>query len=341
MNTVYLGVDIAKKSFVAALWQAGQAQSLGEFPNTPAGFAQFVAAVGATPTACDAARFHLVLEPTGGYELALALFLHQAGWQVSRPNPRQVRDFAKGLGRRAKTDRQDALVLAHYAAERKPSRWAPLPSEVSELESLLSRRQELEQMLGQERRRQEALSGRPHVARGVGGSLQGMIDTLTQQLEHVEAAIAAHLKEHPHLKEAVRRLRSVPGVGARNVLWLLVLLWRWQTLTGGEGLAKGLVAFAGLDPRTHESGTSVRGRATISRMGDRRIRPSLYMGALGGVKGNNALRAFYQGLVARGKAKKLALVAAARKILVWAWAVFRDRAAFRAPNGQAAGAASA
>jgi transposase len=155
-----------------------------------------------------------------------------------------------------------------------------------------------------------------------------MITALEDALREIQAAIDAHLKAQPELKEAARRLQQVPGVGARNVLPLLVLLWRWRTLTDGQGSAKGLVAFAGLDPVTFTSGTSVRGRGTISRQGDRRLRALLYMGALGGVRGHNALRAFYQSWVARGKAKKLALVAAARKILVWAWAVFRDHADF-------------
>ena len=115
----------------------------------------------------------------------------------------------------------------------------------------------------------------------------------------------------------------MPGLGAKTVLHLVVLLHRWHTLTAGQGRDKGLVAYVGLDPQPHESGTSVHGRAAISRQGERGLRRRLFMAALGGTRRDNALRRFYRRLVARGKAKKLALVAAARKLLTWAWAVFR------------------
>jgi transposase len=159
--TVHLGVDIAKQSFEAAFWRLPVGQPLGSFPNTKEGFAQFADVVQQTTEGSKEIQVHLVLEPTGGYELALALWAIEQGWQVSRPNPKQVRDFCRGLGQRAKTDRHDALLLARYGAERKPPRWAPLATEVSELESLLQRRRELEQMLGQERRRQQTLTGDP------------------------------------------------------------------------------------------------------------------------------------------------------------------------------------
>jgi transposase len=330
-----LGVDIAKESLVAALWQGEAGRRLGEFPNNPEGFAQLRLACEQASERSAGSELHLVLEPTAGYELPLALFGVEQGWQVSRPNPKQGRDWAKGLGQRAKTDREDALVVARYGAERKPPRWLPLASEISELESLLTRQRELQQMLEQERRRQEAFTGRPGIAPQVPRNVQRVIAGLEATLAEVQTAIDAHRKQHRHLKAPVKQWRTVPGVGAKSVLPLLVLLHRWHTLTGGEGATQGLVAFAGLDPTTHESGSSGRGSRRISRQGNRQIRPRLYRAALGGVKGDNVLREFYQRLVGRGKRKKGALVAAARKILVWAWAVFRDHGDFQPSLGQA------
>ena len=124
------------------------------------------------------------------------------------------------------------------------------------------------------------------------------------------------------MQDEAQRLRAVPGVGAKNVLPLLVSCYRFHARTAGHGTAKGITAFVGLDPQPYDSGRSVHKPATISKMGNRDLRRLLYMGALGGVRGNNPLRPFYHQLVARGKAKKLALVAAARKILVWAWTLF-------------------
>jgi transposase len=330
MNRDCFGIDIAKASFTAAWWVEGKGRYLGEFTNAPAGFEQLAGRVRQALPAGRADRVHLILEPTGGYELGLAAFALAQGWRVSLPNPRHVRDFAKGLGQRAKTDKQDALLLARYGAERQPPPWAPLPAAVSELESLLERQRELEQMLRQERSRQQGLADRPGVAPSVLPNVGQVIEALERAREQVEAAVQEHLKQHPELATQARELRAVPGVGVQSVLPLLVLLHRWHALTGGTGTAKKLTAYAGLDPLTHQRGTSVRGRETISRMGDRQMRARLYMCALGGVTGKNALREYYQRLVGRGKAKKVALVAASRKILIWAWAVFRDHVSFQA-----------
>jgi transposase len=105
-------------------------------------------------------------------------------------------------------------------------------------------------------------------------------------------------------------------------------MYRWHSLTAGQGDAKGLTAMVGLDPTLHESGTSVRGPRSISRQGQAQLRRLLFLGALGGVRGKNPLREFYQRLVGRGKPKVVALVAAARKILCWAWAVFQQKTTF-------------
>ncbi len=104
----------------------------------------------------------------------------------------------------------------------------------------------------------------------------------------------------------------------------------------GEGDSRSLVAYVGLDPQPHESGTSIRRRASISRQGNREFRSRLYMSALGGIKGDNPLRVFYKRLVGRGKPKKVALVASARKVLVWSWAVYRTNTPFDATRFQIA-----
>src|SRR5688572_19442640 len=163
MPSYAVGVDMAKATFVAAIWEGGRGRQVGTFPNTPAGFAAFAQAVEAPA----GAAVQLTVEPTGGYELALAHWAHTQGWRVAVPTPRHVREWAGGLGRRAKTDAQDALLLARYGAERQPPAWQPLPTTVSALESLLRRKDDLEQMLRQERNRQQALAARPGVAPAV------------------------------------------------------------------------------------------------------------------------------------------------------------------------------
>ena len=164
--------------------------------------------------------------------------------------------------------------------------------------------------------------GRPGISPKVQESYQQVIDALEQALAEIEQAIAQLCQTHEPFQDNLKRLLALPGVGPKVVLPLMVKLFQWQTLTSGEGDAKGLTAFVGLDPQPYESGRSVRKQPGISKMGDNEIRRLLYMGALGGVRGQNPLRPFYNRLVGRGKAKKVALVAAARKILTWAWTIF-------------------
>jgi len=320
MSTLWLGVDMSKADFMAEV-VADQEVTLGKFDNETTGFEQLAAQVALLEPAATN-TVHLVIEPTGGYELALVAFAYEQGWQVSLPNPKQVRDWAKGRGQRAKTDGQDARILARYGATCQPQPQAPLPCEVSELDSLLKRRRDLEQLMQQEQNRLQELRGRPGIAAPVLDSLAQVLEALQEALCQVEEAIAAHLRHHAHLQQAMTRLLALPGIGPKIVLPLVVLLYRWQTLTNGDGSAKGLTAMVGLDPKTHVSGRSVFRHPAISKMGNAEMRRLLYMGALSAVHGHNPLHIFYERLVGRGKARKLAVVAAARKLLTWAWVIF-------------------
>jgi len=326
MERLVIGVDMSKASFTAAVWDGVNAIALGEYCNTQTGYADLSRQVAEWQQRTTSLAIHVIVEVTGGYELGLVTYAYTQGWAVSLPGcplgPKQVRDWAKGEGKRAKTDRLDAQLLTRFGVKQQPQPQQPLPTEVRELDNLLARRQDLEQMLRQERNRQGDLQGRPGVPASVTNNLQRVIEALEQALAEIEQAIQQLLQVHNHLQVAMERLLALPGIGKKNVLPLLVLLERWHTLTNGQGSAKGLTALAGLDPQVYESGSSVRKHRAISRMGDKEVRRLLYMGVLGGVRGDNPLRTFYQRLVGRGKAKKLALVAASRKLLTWAWAVF-------------------
>ena len=317
-----VGVDMAKKDFVAALFQEQPQALLGKFTNDVAGYEALAAQVSEACHELGAAQVQLVIEATGGYEAALVAHAYAQDWLVSMPNPKQVRDWAKGVGYRGKSDHIDAQILAHYGTERRPKPRPQLAEEVSDLDSLLKRRADLEQALQKEQTRLSELTGRPGMAPQVAESLRQMIEALTAALAGIQQAIDECCQSHQPFQQQLTRLLTLPGVGPKVVLPLMVKLFQWQTLTDGEGTAKGLTAFVGLDPQPYESGTSVRKHPGISKLGDNELRRLLYMGALGGVRGNNPLMPFYQRLVGRGKAKKVALVAAARKILVWAWTIF-------------------
>ena len=332
MNTLWVGIDMAKASLTAAaVWQT-ESFPLGDFSNESEGFTALATQIQAAQARCGAAAVQWVVEPTGGYELPLVTYAHEQGWAISLPNPRQVRQWAQGTGQRAKTDRQDALLLARFGAAQQPVPHRPLALEVSELDSLLQRRQDLEQMIQQEKNRLGALRDRPGTASPVIANLERVMHALQEALQEVEQAITDHQRQHAHLHDDAQRLLALPGIGPKIVLPLLVLLHRWQTLTTEQGTTKGLTAFVGFDPRPYESGRSVRKRSSISKMGNATLRRLLYMGALSAVHGRGAhwapLHAFYQRLVGRGKAKKLVVVAAARKLLTWAWTLFSRQSAW-------------
>ncbi|HEY7062934.1 MAG TPA: transposase, partial [Chloroflexota bacterium] len=309
MDTVYGGVDIANAPFTAARWPAGQAQELGTCPNPPAGYAALppaLAGPGAVPAAVQ-----LTVEPTGGSELGVAHWADGQGWRVSGPTPRQVREWASGRGRRAKTDRQAAVVLARYGAARQPPAWQPWRTEWSELDRLRRRKAELRARLRQERNRQQARAVRPGSARAVPKSITRLIEAREAERREIEQALAALERAAP-LAPPRARLQTVPGVGPAPARPLLGLLERWAQLTQGRGEPKGMVAYVGLAPQPDESGTSVHRRAAISRQGNRTLRARLSRAALGGSRGDNPRRHFDDRLVGRHQAKKLARVAAAR-----------------------------
>ena len=321
-QTLVVGVDIAKKDFAVAYRIGAVTVDLGKFDNNAEGYAALQSRLAQGCGEHGLSQIQVVLEATGGYEAALLAYAYGQGWGVSMPNPQKVRDWAKGVGYRVKTDRVDARILAHYGVERQPPLRPQLAVEVTQLDSLLKRRQDLAQTLHQEQTRLSETAGRPGLAPQVEESLRQVIEALTQALAGIEQAIEELTAKHEPLQTAMVRLLALPGVGPKVVLPLLVKLFQWHNLTSGQGDASGLVAYIGLDPQPYESGRSVRKHAGISKMGDSEVRRLLYMGALGGVRGHNPLNPFYQRLVGRGKAKKVALVAAARKILVWAWTLF-------------------
>ena len=328
-NEIFVGADVSKAKFDAALCWKREATGLGTFTNDRQGLERLAKRLQKESEERGSAPIHLVVEPSGGYEMPLVVFAFERGWALSLPNPTRVRDWAKGMGIRAKNDALDSRLLAEYGDACRPAPQNCLPAEISELDSLLRRREDLEQMLREEKNRRQALDFKPYASDAARRSVERMIGLLEEELAEVEEAMKQVLKDNPDLKAEVKLLRTVPGIGRKTVLPILVFLHRWQARTAGKGTRKGIVAFAGLDPCEHRSGDSVYKRATISKMGCTYTRNRLYMAAKGGVRAKSGpLRHFYDRLRGRGKPYRLTLVAAARKILVWAFTIFTRQVPF-------------
>jgi len=253
----------------------------------------------------------IVLEATGGLEHRLAAELSSVDLPVAVVNPRQVRDFAKATGRLAKTDRIDAEVLARFAEKVAPS-VRPLPDEQQQaLTALVVRRRQITAMLVAEKHRLRRATA------AVRPDIEAHIAYLEGRLDHVERATQAAVEASPLWSERQQLLCSVPGIGAVLSHTLLAELPELGSLN-----AKQVAKLVGVAPLACDSGR-MRGYRAIWG-GRTRVRNALYMAALVGIRYNRPLRAHYLQLIARGKAKKVALVACMRKLLIWLNAMLRD-----------------
>lgn len=304
-HPVFVGIDIGSE-YLDTAW-TGSKQVL-RHPNTPAGISRL---------GRQLAKLNpnlVVMEATGNYHLPLAKHLHQkAQLKVAVANPGRVRNFARSTGASAKTDALDARVLVHYAEAMKPQPWKPKEEAVEELGALNARRQQLVDMLVVEKTRLK--SG---LRRSAAVSVERHIRYLEKELGALEEEIRDFTASKTDLKEKSDLLQSVAGVGP---VLATTLLTEMPEL--GELDSRQVASLAGVAPFNHDSG-KMKGRRGIWG-GRAHLRRVLYMSTLSAVVYNSTMKRHYEGLVARGKAKKVALVACMRKLLIWLNAMLRDR----------------
>jgi len=259
----------------------------------------------------------VVMEATGTYWIRLALTLYRAGYIVSVINPTQAHHFAQAQLRRAKTDALDAQMLTELALALQPAAWKPPPDDYDTLEQCLAQRDAVLDMRTQERNRLHALSFRANVNPSVRERFQEHVRFLEQALKDIELQIAHLLQTIPEWHDAAQRLLSIPGIGQVSAAWLLVATVNFSSCPSPEDAA----AYAGLVPHPRTSGTSRRGATGVGHGGHARLRSTLYMATLSAVRFNPHIRHFYERLCALGKPKKVAMCAAARKLIHLAWAL--------------------
>ncbi|MDQ6604039.1 MAG: IS110 family transposase [Chloroflexota bacterium] len=305
-----VGVDIAARTLAVAIAHGEALPTPAEtLTNDPDGWRALLTVLtahGSTP-----AETLVIMEATGSYWQGLAMALHTAGWGISVVPPASVRDHARARFRRAKTDALDAALLVDYARRQQPARWSPPPPEIAALRLLLRQRDDLVAMRTQTRNRQHALAQWPTVPVEAQQPLVALARVLAEQIAARDAAIKQRAAATVTLATEMARLQTITGVG---MLTAAVVLTETRPLRGNV-TPRQVVAFAGLDPAPHESGTSVRGARHMSKTGNARLRQAVYMAALAASRYNPVLRTFYQRLRAHGKKPRVALVAVARKLL--------------------------
>ena len=307
MDGVNAAIDVGKRQLEVALGSTGERFTESNQPRAIKRLTQRLAKAG-----CER-----VLVEGGSYQNLLVAALRAAELPVVIINPRRVREFAKSIGRLAKTDHLDAQVLALYGERVQPP-LRELPDEQSQtLHALGVRREQLIEMLVMEENRIE------HAPKTLQHSLRSHIDYLRKEIKHAEDDLDRAVRNSP-LWDRYEVLTSVPGVGPILSVTLLADLPELGRLNRRE-----IAALAGVAPFNQDSGSSHGVRAIEGGRG--RLRRVLYVATVAAVRCNPVLRPFYQGLRARGKLPKVALVAAMRRLLLILNAMLKSHTTWRPP----------
>jgi transposase len=305
---VFVGIDVSKARLDVAVLPNEKTWSTA---NDDEGILGLVAKLQ------ELAPSLILLEATGGLERRVLAKLAGAGLPAMAINPRNVRDFARSLGKLAKTDRIDAIVIARFGQAVRPPLRPILDEQSQELQAQLTRRRQLVEMIVTEKNRLAATD-----TNKVRKLIKAHIEYLKKELSINEYDLDQSIKQTPVWLEKVDLLETVPGVGRVTASTLVALLPELGTLG-----RKQLAALVGVAPFNRDSGT-LRGRRTIWG-GRAPVRAVLYMAALVGARFNPELRALYRRLKAAGKRPKVAIVACMRKLLTILNAILRDRTPWR------------
>jgi transposase len=310
MSLFHLGIDVAKAKLDCALRLPNGKFRSKVIANSGDGFTQLIdwlASHQVTPV-------HACMEATGIYWEEIAQFLATAGVTVSVVNPAQIKAYGASRLTRSKTDAVDARLIADFCAERQPAPWqAPSPEEIA-LRALVLRLEALQSLRTQE-------SNRLGVSRdAVHDDIQQHLDWLDNAIERLIKAINEHIDQYPDLKQKRALLDSIPGIGERSSAIILA----FYADTGRFANSRQAAAFAGLDPRQYESGSSVKGKPRLSKVGHAFLRKALYMPAMVTLYKTAWGKRFKDRLTRAGKPPKLIIGAMMRKLVHVAFGVLKS-----------------
>ena len=293
MEQVYVGIDVSKEQLDVFVHPAGERFSVDNRPKAQTELSERLARL-------SVAR--IVLEATGGYEMATAATLAAAKLPVVVVNARQVRDFARAKGKLAKTDMIDAEILALFGEAIKPELRPIQDDDVRGLDALVGRRRQIVEMITAEGNRRIQAKGE------VLKHIEQHIAWLENSLKDIDDNLDRVVKGSPVWREKEDLLRTVPGIGPTTAKMLLAELPELGQLN-----RRRIAALVGVAPFNNQSGRKDSPRRI--RGGRRQVRSALYMAALVASRHNPAIRVFYQRLRAAGKRAKVALTACMRKLL--------------------------
>jgi len=300
MSAPVLGIDIAKQRMEVALLVDGKVKNKS-FKNTTEGFE----ALGLWLKKLGISKVQACLEATGNYGEELAIYLHEAGHSVSIVNPARIKGFAQSELIRTKTDKIDAGIIARFCLAMKPEAWIPPSPEVRLLRALVRRVDSLIGMLTQEKNRLATAH------ESVIPLIKEHMGYLNKEIKKVRGQIADLIDQNPNLKQKGELLASIPGIGKATIPVILAELDNLEKFNH----VRELVAFIGLAPKETLSGSSIKGKPRLCKVGQGRLRKALYMPALVSIQCNPVMIAFYNRLKERGKNGKVIVCAIMRKLV--------------------------
>jgi transposase len=309
-QTNYVGIDISKSFFDVFI--TGRHY---QFSNDQEGFK----ALSKLLTADN----QVVMEASGPYYLELACYLHAAGVRVSVMNPLVIRRYSQMRMARAKTDKKDARLIAEYGTTMNPPQWVPPQKHLVAL-------QQLQATVAGLTRQRTSLSNQLQSFISSGLLETGLKQTIQKELVHLDR-LTIKLSEQmeqiveAHYKQLLTNLTSVPGIGKKTAMLLIIISSGFERFDDYRKLS----SYIGICPRIFESGSSIKGKTRICKMGMSGIRALLYICSWSAKRYNKACRELYERLIAKGKAKKLALMAVANKLLRQAFAVAKKQSKYQ------------
>lgn len=314
MTDSVLGIDIGKQNFNVALLVNGKIK-FKAVKNSKEGFQ----ALSDWLKKHNAGRVHACMEATGSYGDDIALYLFDAGHTVSVVNPARIKGFAQSELIRTKNDTVDAGVIARFCFAMQPEPWTPLPPATRELQAVVRRIDALISMHTQESNRLDVSH------KLVKPSIKKHIAYLDSEIMKLKAQVRSGIDNDPDLRNKKELLTSIPGIGDATVAVILAELdfARFDSV-------KQVVAFIGLAPKEKLSGSSVKGKPRICKIGSARLRKSFYMPALVATKHNPIISSFYHRLRESGKNGKVAVCAAMRKLVHIIYGVLKTGKPFNA-----------
>ena len=314
-----LGIDVGKSALELALSNGEGAIAKASVSNDSEGHERLLSWL--QDHDAESANTLVCMEASGGFEKDVARILHEAGYRVSVVNPRRINGYADSQLQRTKTDPADAALIARFGKREKPRPWEPPAEAQARLQELTRAKQALQK---EKTRTQNRLDEAADEA--VRRTYEDLIEKIDEKIETLEEEIEDQVEKNQKLCDRCQLLETIPGVGLQTAAIVISELGSADRFES----ARQASAYAGLVPSHHESGTSVRGRPRMSKVGNARLRRALYFPAMSALQCNSAIKAFGDRLKERGKENMVVLGAAMRKLLHICYGVLKSGRAFDA-----------